>query len=189
MPRARSRRSSSAARRPSFTAGASSRTAAGSPADSSSRPTWIVSAMSCCCAPSCRFRSIFRRSASCASTSRRRDARSSSISAALRRTSPACDARCLQQFVLGAGQRLTPRLLQGQRAEQLTAMGNGYRARCPLEGGEPAVGAERDGRRWGCAVRPDRGRAQLRADPDPRLGAVGPGRPGQDRHHLGQRPR
>ena len=68
MPRARSRRSSSAARRPSLTAGAICRTAAGSPADSSSSPSWMVSAMSCCCAPSCRFRSILRRSASWAST-------------------------------------------------------------------------------------------------------------------------
>ena len=50
-----------------------------------------------------------------------------------------------QQLVLGAGQRFIPGLLQGQRAKQLAAMLNGYRARCPLEGREPAVGVERDG--------------------------------------------
>jgi hypothetical protein len=67
----------------------------------------------------------------------------------------------LQQLVLGAGQRLISRFLQGQRAEQLTAVLNGYRARCLLEGRKRAVGAERDGGGRGCAVWPDRGRAQL----------------------------
>ena len=59
-----------------------------------------MSATSCCCAPSWRLRSILRRSSSWASTSLRRDARSSStlacssaVSRTLRSTRPACDAR------------------------------------------------------------------------------------------------
>jgi hypothetical protein len=46
---------------------------------SSSTVSWTMSATSCCWAPSCRFRSIRCRSSSWALTSRRRDARGSSM--------------------------------------------------------------------------------------------------------------
>ena len=89
----------------------------------------------------------------------------------------------LQQLVLGAGQRLGPGLAQGQRAEQFAGVPDGDRTRRRLERRQPAAGIERDrGRRDGSA-RPDRGRAQLPADPDPRLGLVRPGRAGQDGYH------
>ncbi len=55
--------------------------------------TLTLNATSCCCAPSCRFRSSRRRSSSCAATRRCRDALSSSINRTLRSTRPACDAR------------------------------------------------------------------------------------------------
>ena len=65
----------------------------------------MASAISCCWAPSCRFRSILRRSASWASTSRRRDAsswsmvaRSSAVSWALRMTRLAWEARCCSRL-------------------------------------------------------------------------------------------
>ena len=65
----------------------------------------MESATSCCCAPSCRLRSILRRSSSCAPTSRRREALSSSIVACssavsrpLRKTSPAWEARCCKSL-------------------------------------------------------------------------------------------
>ena len=55
--------------------------------------TWI--ATSCCWAPSWMFRSILRRSRSCAATSRRRESRSSSMSRTFRSTRPAWAARSL----------------------------------------------------------------------------------------------
>ena len=62
-------------------------------------------------------------------------------------------------------------------------MGDGHRARCRIEGREAVAGADRDGGGHRRSAWRDRGRAQFGADPDPRLGPVGPGRAGQDRHH------
>ena len=62
-------------------------------------------------------------------------------------------------------------------------MGDGHRARCALDGREAVAVADRDRGGLRRSARPDRGQAQLRADPDPRLGPVRPGRAGQDRHH------
>ena len=59
----------------------------------SAKPIFTVRATSCCCAPSWMFRSIRRRSSSCALTILRRDSRSSSMSRTFRSTSPVCDAR------------------------------------------------------------------------------------------------
>ena len=166
---------------------------------SASRPSWMVSATSCCCAPSCRFRSIFRRSASCASTSRRREARRSSIVASqfggqrarCAAPGPPATARCASSLSSAAGQRLVRRLVQGQRAEQLAAVPDGYRPACAgsnARAGPPPVPS---GRRGGVAIRAARSRPgrSSRADPDPRLGPVRAGRPGQHRHHPVDAPR
>ena len=50
------------------------------------------------------------------------------------------------ELVFGAGQRFVLRLLQGQCAEQLAAVLDGYRAAYPLEGREAVGTADRDRR-------------------------------------------
>ncbi len=94
MPRARSRRSSSAVWISASICVSISAALAGSRAvRSRASRVFTDSATSCCCAPSWMLRSSRRRSWSCAVTSRRCEARSSSTRRTFRRTRPACDAR------------------------------------------------------------------------------------------------
>ena len=200
MPRASARRSSSAAASPSRSWPAVSRTPAGSSATASSRPSWIRSATSCCWAPSCRFRSIRCRSASWAWTSRRRDARRSSIVALQLGGQPGVAqhqaglrSELGQQLVLGRGHRLAGRLDDGQRAEQLAGVPDRYgpanrpQVRQPARPRtRPAARRQRHRRGRPAAVRrprPDHLRPQLTAyaDPDPDLDRASG--PGQHRRH------
>ena len=94
MPRARSRRSSSVFWISASICVSISAASAGSRGvRSRASRVFTDSATSCCCAPSWMLRSSRRRSWSCAVTSRRCEARSSSTRRTLRRTRPACDAR------------------------------------------------------------------------------------------------
>ena len=86
--------------------------------------TFTLSATSCCCAPSCRFRSSRRRSSSCAATRRCRDALSSSISRTLRRTRPACDARSLTNLRRAGSSGSFGGCRDRERAEQLAVVPN-----------------------------------------------------------------
>ena len=177
MPRARARRSSRAARSPARSSPASSLTSPGSSAASSSRLSWTVSATSCCWAPSCRFRSIRCRSSSWAWTSRRRDARrssmvacSSAVSRTLRSTKPGLRGQVGQQLVLGGGHRLVLRLLHGDRAEQLIPVTDRDRPgahRTPAARRPPVSRAAGGG--GGGSGRPDHlGRSRRRPGPRPR---------------------
>ncbi len=77
----------------------SSRSFSGSfPTSCSASLSCTARATSCCWTPSWMFRSIRRRSSSCAATSRCRDARRSSIRRTFRSTSPAWDARSRTSF-------------------------------------------------------------------------------------------
>ena len=155
----------------------------------------MESATSCCWAPSCRLRSILRRSSSCASTSRRREALSSSIVACssavsrpLRKTSPAWEARCCKSLssawvsdsFLGLCRASAPSSSSpcrtatardaASKAGSLLAVGQ--RERSP--GREDPSGQIVTGRSSG-------------PDPDPGLRPDGAGGAGQDGHHLGDR--
>jgi hypothetical protein len=146
--------------------------------------------MSCCWAPSCRFRSIFRRSASLrldepAAGGPQLVDRGPQVGGELgvAQHEARLGGQVLQQLVLRACQGLVRGLAQGQCTEQLTGVPDGDRTRRRLERRERSARAERDGRRREGAPRPDRSGAQLPADPNPRLSPVRAGRAGQDRHH------
>ena len=90
----------------------------------------------------------------------------------------------LQELVFRLGQRLAPRLEQGQRAQQLIPVTYGHCSGRGLEVGQLRPIGERERIRGRGPVGPDRHRPQLGPDPDPGLGPDGPGGAGQDGHHL-----
>ena len=174
--------------------GVSCRTEAASSADCSSRPSWMERATSCCWAPSCRLRSIFRRSSSCAPTSRRREAFSSSIVACssavsrpLRKTSPAWEARCCRSLssvwvsdsFLGFCRASAPSSSSPCRtATARDAVSNGGSC-SPSARGSAAPGGDPPGQ---IVTGRSSGPTRIQASrPD------GAGGAGQDGHHLGHR--
>ena len=161
MPRARSRRSSSAPGSRSRSAASISAAFAGSRSVRlRARRAFTASATSCCWAPSWMLRSSLRRSSSCAATSRfcaacrsSRRALSSSVSRTLRSTSPAWAARSRTSFSLVG----IHRVVRGHGHRQ------GARAARPVL--DARFGAEVVGPRAGSAVgRPRRDRAELVLD-------------------------
>ena len=131
MPRARSRRSSSARCESSCNSASiwSARPGSRSSIACASR-IFTLSATSCCCAPSWMLRSSRLRSWSCAVTSRRCAAcssssrcRSASVRPTLRSTRPACAARSRDQLLLRGVHRVVRRHRdrQARRAPRLGA--------------------------------------------------------------------
>ena len=193
MPRARSRRSSSAACVSPWSWPTSSRAFC---ASRSIRPSaslsLTASATSCCCAPSWMLRSSRRRSASCAETSRFCAAfRSSSraLSASVRRTllstSPAWDGEIGDQLLVRRRDGIARRLADRERAQQLARLHDRVHAIDALDRGDRPV-RQRDRRRPVDVVGPGRDVSQLPVDGQPHVGALGADALAQDPRHPRQ---